>query len=162
MKDLSREYQFSHPSGLTGELQKLSGLELLQKMMAGELPPPPIADTLDFTLESAEEGRVVFTVTPQVFHYNPLGTVHGGLLATLLDSAMACAVHSQLAAGITYTTLELKVNYLRPLTERSGKVTCVGETLYLGARQATAEGKVYNARQELVAHATTTCMLFRP
>ena len=161
MNDLSRQYSYSTP--LSGpELQKLSGMELLGKMQIGELPPPPIADNLDFTIESVEEGQVVFTITPQMFHYNPLGTVHGGVLATLCDSAMACAVHTHLAAGVGYTTLELKVNYLRPLTARSGKVRCLGQTLYVGARQATAEAKVYNSREELVAHATTTCMIFRP
>src|SRR5436189_5390356 len=122
--------------------QGLSGLELLQKVVAGELPRPPIADLMNFDLVEVSEGFAVFTVEPAEYHYNPIGVVHGGLAATLLDSAMGCAVHTTLPEGTTYTTLELKVNFVRPITVETGRVFCEGKIVHRGGRVATAEGRL--------------------
>ena len=156
-----RSYSWHTTAESLGAARGLSGFEYLQKLMAGEFPPPPIASTMGFQLVELRPGRAVFTLVPQEWHYNPIGTVHGGVLATLCDSAMGCAVHSQLPLGTGYTTQELKTNYLRPLSKDSGEVRCVGEVLYLGSRQATAASKVFSSDGKLVAHSTTTCMVFR-
>lgn len=141
-------------------LREYSGLELFRKMLRGELPPPPIAQTLDFALVEAERGRVVFQGHPARAHYNPIGSVHGGYHATLLDSCVACAVQSTLEAGQGYTTIELKVNYLRALTEHAGPVRAEGKVIHVGKQIGTAEGKLYDAGGRLYAHATTTCLIF--
>jgi uncharacterized protein (TIGR00369 family) len=139
----------------------LSGLEYLRKFIAGELPRPPISALMNFGLTELSEGRAVFTVEPAEYHYNPIGVVHGGLAATLLDSAMGCAVHSALPAGVGYTTLEIKVNYVRAMTANTGTVRCEGKLIHLGGRTATAEGRVVDEDGKLYAHATTTCLIFR-
>src|SRR5215216_881912 len=139
----------------------MSGFEFLQKIVSGELPRPPIAALMDFQIVELQEGRAVFAVNPAEYHYNPIGVVHGGLAATLLDSAMGCAVHSMLPAGAGYTTLELKVNYVRALTAETGEVRCEARVIHVGGRTATAEGKVVDAGGTLYAHATTTCLIFR-
>ena len=131
-------------------------------MLEGKLPHPPIMDTLDYALEEIEAGRTVFSLVPQEFHYNPIGVVHGGVAATLLDTAMACAVHSVLPAGSGYTTLELKVNFVRGLTVHSGRVRAEGTLIHMGHRVATAEGRLTAEDGRLYAHATTTCMIFGP
>src|SRR5436189_6401489 len=141
--------------------QGLSGLELLQKVVAGELPRPPIADLMNFDLVELSEGRAVFTVEPGEYHYNPIGVVHGGLAATLLDSAMGCAVHSTLPAGGGYTTLEIKVNYIRPMTAETGRVRCEAKVIHVGGRTATAEGRIVDDSGKLYAHGTTTCFSLR-
>ncbi len=137
-----------------------SGLETFEAMFAGELPPPPIGRTLDFVAIEMAHGRAVFQGRPQLAHYNPLGTVHGGWIATLLDSCVGCAVHTTLLAGKAYTTAELKINYVRPLTTRVPLVRAVGTVIHVGARMATAEGRLVGADGKLYAHATTTCFLF--
>jgi len=141
-------------------LRENSGIELFQKMMRGELPPPPIAETLDFSLVEAEKGRVVFQGHPARAHYNPINSVHGGYHATLLDSCVACAVQSMLEAGQGYTTLELKVNYLRALTDQVGPVRAEGKVVHVGRQIGTAEGRLYDAAGRLYAHASTTCLIF--
>jgi uncharacterized protein (TIGR00369 family) len=139
----------------------VTGLELLQAIAAGEAPGAPIAELLGFEPVEAEEGRVVFACVPRPEHYNPLGSVHGGLAATLLDSAMGCAVHSTLPAGAGYTTLELKVNFTRPITADTGPIACEGAVMHRGGRTATAEGRVIaEGSGKLLAHGTTTCLLF--
>jgi uncharacterized protein (TIGR00369 family) len=140
----------------------MSGIEYLKAIQSGELPPPPIAALMDMTMVEASEGRVVFSAEPAEYHYNPLGTVHGGVAATLLDSAMGCVVQSLLPAGTGYTTLEIKVNYLRPLTSATGTVTCEGTIIHLGGRIATAEARITDAAGKLYAHGTTTCIIFLP
>lgn len=137
-----------------------SGLEIFQKMLRGELPPPPIARTLDFALVEAERGRVVFQGHPAKAHYNPIGSVHGGYHATLLDSCVACAVQSMLEAGQAYTTVELKVNYLRALTDQVGPVRAEGTVIQVGRQIGIAEGRLVDAAGRLYAHATTTCLIF--
>ena len=137
-----------------------SGLELFQKMLRGELPPPPIAQTLDFALVEAEPGRVVFQGHPAKAHFNPAGTVHGGYQATLLDSCMTCAVQSTLAAGQASTTLEIKVNFLRAMTDQVGPVRAEGTSIQVGKQIGIAEGRLVDAAGRLYAHATTTCLIF--
>ena len=131
-------------------------------MVAGERSRPPMARTLDFALVEVDVGRAVFEVTPSEFHYNPIGSVHGGLALTLLDSAMGCAVHSTLEAGATYTTLEVKVNMTRTITAASGRLRCEASTIHVGGRTATAEGRLLGADGRLYAHGTTTCFILRP
>jgi uncharacterized protein (TIGR00369 family) len=141
----------------------VTGLEILRALAAGELPAPPIAELLGFEPVEVEEGRVVFAAVPAAKHYNPIGTVHGGLAATLLDSAMGCAVHSTLPAGVGYTTLELKVNFTRPITSETGRILCEGTLVHRGGRVATAEGRVFvEATGKLLAHGTTTCLILSP
>lgn len=142
------------------EMRELSGIEVFRRLLDGRFPPAPIAQTLDFSLVEVEEGRVVFAGTPDLRHYNPLGTVHGGYIATLLDSAMACAVHTTLAAGLGYTSVEIKVNFVRPLTEKSGLVRAEGKVISVGRRVATAEGYLIDGDGKLAAHGTTTCLIF--
>jgi uncharacterized protein (TIGR00369 family) len=138
----------------------MGGLEFLQSIVQGRLPGPPIAHLIGFRLSEAANGRVVFTCEPHESHYNPLGSVHGGVVATLLDSAMGCAVHSTLPAGRFYTTLEIKVNYIRSLGVGSGPVQAVGETIHSGRQTAIAEGRLVDEGGRLYAHATTTCIVF--
>jgi uncharacterized protein (TIGR00369 family) len=144
----------------TEAFHRLSGLEIFQEMIAGRLPAPPIAGTLDFRMSECEAGRVVFEGTPRHAFDNPLGTVHGGWAATLLDSAMACAVQSCLKQGQSYTTVEMKLNYVRPITEATGKVRCEGKIVSLGKTLATSEGRLVDAAGKLLAHGTETCLIF--
>jgi len=137
-----------------------SGMEVFRAIFAGELPRPPIGDTLDFLPVHVEPGLAVFQGRPQPRHYNPLGTVHGGWFATLLDSAVGCAVHSTLEAGKGYTTLELKVNIVRALTDRVPLVRAEGRVVHGGKQVATAEGRLVGPDGKLYAHATTTCLIF--
>jgi uncharacterized protein (TIGR00369 family) len=140
----------------------MSGLEFLQAMQRGELPAPPMMQMLNFGFQEAEAGRVVFHVEPAEYHYNPIGMVHGGLAATLCDTAMGCAIHSSLPAGVGYTTLELKINFVRPLTAATGLVLCEGKVINVGGRVATAEARMTDRAGKLYAHATTTCLIMRP
>jgi uncharacterized protein (TIGR00369 family) len=140
----------------------MSGLAYLCAIKNGEIPPPPIAVLMNMIVAEIEEGRVVFTVEPAEYHYNPIGMVHGGLAATLLDSALGCAIQTMLAAGVGYTTLEIKVNYIRSMTRDTGTVYCEGKVLHSGGRVATAEGRITDASGKLYAHATTTCIILRP
>lgn len=159
MSQRSRSISWGDPLVLAETGRALSGLDYLQKLIRGELPPPPIAVLLNFRLSEITEGRAVFVCDPAEYHYNPIGLVHGGLAATLLDSAMGCAVHSTLPAGVGYTTLEIKVNYLRPLMPDRGQVRCEGTLIHRGSRTATADGRVTDVDGRLYAHATTTCLL---
>jgi uncharacterized protein (TIGR00369 family) len=130
-------------------------------VIAGKLPRPPMASLMDIQLVEASKGRAVFRGTPQEFHYNPIGSVHGGYGATLLDSAMGCAVHSTLDAGDTYTTLEFKINFLRALTHETGEVRGIGVIVHAGRTTAIAEGKIVDEGGKLYAFATTTCQITR-
>jgi uncharacterized protein (TIGR00369 family) len=138
----------------------MNGLEFLRALASGDAPGAPIAELMGFGPVEAEEGRVVFAATPGPQHYNPIGTVHGGLAATLLDSAMGCAVHTTLPEDAGYTTLELKVNFTRPILADTGRILCEGIVLHRGGRVATAEGRVTAADSgALLAHGTTTCLI---
>lgn len=140
----------------------LSGLELMQGILDGTLPYPPIAETLDFGLVEVSRGRAVFQGTPQRRHYNPLGTVHGGWYATLLDSALGCAVHTMLDAGQAYTTAELGVHLVRAATEHTGALRAIGEVVHCGRQLATAQARIVDSRGKLYAHGSTTCLVFEP
>jgi uncharacterized protein (TIGR00369 family) len=141
-------------------LREFSGLEVIRKMMRGELPPPPIAQTLDFALVEVDKGRVVFQGHPTRTHFNPIGTIHGGWQATLLDSCMACAVQTQLEAGQAFTSLEIKINFLRAMTDKVGPVRAEGKVIQVGRQIGIAEGSLYDAAGKLYAHGTTTCLIF--
>jgi uncharacterized protein (TIGR00369 family) len=139
-----------------------SGLELIRGIAAGELPPPPIAELLGFEIVEAEPGRAVFAVTPTEWMYNPIGSVHGGVAATLLDSCMGCAVHTTLPAGVGYTTSDLHVRYIRAMSSATGRVLAEGRVVHAGRRMATAEGRLHAASDDtLIAHASTACMILR-
>jgi len=138
----------------------LGGLAFLQAILRGEIPDPPITRTLDFYLLEVEPGRAVFQGLPQRAHYNPISTVHGGWHATLLDSAMACAVQTRCEPGRAYTTLEFKIHCVRALTDQTGPVRAEGKVVASGRRMATAEGRLVDADGRLYSHGTTTCMLF--
>ncbi|MGH6727787.1 MAG: PaaI family thioesterase [Pseudolabrys sp.] len=138
----------------------LGGLEFLKGMIAGTQPNPPISELLGFHLVEVEAGRAVFEGLPEFRHYNPIGTVHGGFTGTLLDSALGCAVFSTLAKGEAWTTLELKLNLVRPLTKDTGPVRAEGRLIHRGRTVATSEGDLKDRAGKLYAHATTTCMIF--
>ena len=157
----SRTFTWTTPGQADlGRLLELNGLEQLQAMRDGELPHPPIMDTLGFTDLQPEAGRVVVTMPAAEFHYNPLGGVHGGVISTLLDTAAACAVHTTLAVGEFYTSLDLTVKFLRPVTVDSGVLTCEGTVIQRGRRTALAQAQLTDAAGKLVAHATSSCMIF--
>jgi uncharacterized protein (TIGR00369 family) len=136
------------------------GLALMRAMMSGELPHAPIARTLDFMLIEANHGHAVFQGSPGPAHYNPMGSVHGGWFATLLDSALGCSVHTALPAGKAYTTLELKLNLIRALTDRVPRVRAEGRVIHVGGQTATAEARLVGPDGKLYAHGSTTCLVF--
>jgi uncharacterized protein (TIGR00369 family) len=139
----------------------LDGFELLRAIRDGLVPGAPIAETLGFAgMDVPERGTAVFELDPDLRHYNPIGSVHGGVFATLLDSAAGCAVHSTLAVGEGYTSLDLNVKFLRAVTVDSGRLRAVGTVLQRGRRTALAEAKLYDGQGRLVAHATSSCMIF--
>jgi uncharacterized protein (TIGR00369 family) len=161
MKPRERTVTWADPLASATRGAGLPGIDYLKAIAAGEIPPPPIAELLGFELVKVQEGRAVFAVTPGEFHYNPIGVVHGGLAATLLDSTMGCAVHSTLPAGTAYTTLEFKVNFARAITGETGRIVCEATLIHRGRTVATAEGRVTaEASGKLLAHGTTTCLLF--
>jgi uncharacterized protein (TIGR00369 family) len=138
----------------------MSGIEYMAAVVRGEVPPPPIAVTMRLRPVELEEGRVVFEGEPGEEHYNPIGVVHGGYAATLLDSALGCAVHTTLPAGVAYTSLGLEAKFVRPLTRDTGRVLCEATVLYRGRRQATAEATLTEAQSgKLLAHGTSTLMV---
>jgi uncharacterized protein (TIGR00369 family) len=152
---------YTDPLALAARGRELSGMEYVRAIFSGELPPPPIAVTLGFRGVAAELGRATFEMEPGPQHYNPIGSVHGGVALTLLDSAMGCAVHTLLDAGVGYTTVELKTNFVRPITADTGLIRCEGVVIHSGSRLATAEGRLTDAAGKLLAHGTTTCLVFR-
>lgn len=136
------------------------GIDILRGILAGELPGAPIAEVLDFVPKEVEAGRIVFEGRPSPRFFNPIGSIHGGWIATLLDSALGCAVHSVLPAGKGYTTLELKVNYVRAVMPDTGPVRAEANVIHVGNRVGTAEARLTDASGRLYAHATTTCLVF--
>jgi len=155
----SLSVSWSDPRILADAARSMSGIEFLQSIRDGKLPAPPIAELLGMRLAEVERGHAVFEVTPAEHHYNPIGVVHGGLAMTLLDSAMACSVQTQIPAGSGYTTLEVKVNLVRPITMQTGRLRAIGKVLHGGNRIATAEGRLEDASGKLYAHGTTTCII---
>jgi uncharacterized protein (TIGR00369 family) len=158
----SRTITWEDPAANFERARSLSGMEYLQAIMNGTLPPPPIALTLGMDIVELDEGRAVFAAEPSEYHYNPIGVVHGGLAATLIDSATGCAVQSTLEPGVLYTSLEVKVNFARPITRDTGRVLCEGTIVHRGRTVATAEARVVaEATGKLLAHGTATCLLMR-
>jgi uncharacterized protein (TIGR00369 family) len=156
----TRTFGWTDPAEHASQIGRRSGLELLQAMSAGDFPAPPIMHLIDALGMRVEEGSVTLELDPQEFHYNPLGTVHGGVLSTLLDTAAACSVHSTLPAGAGYTSMDLNVKFLRPATIASGRLTCTGNVMQRGRRTALAEARITDAAGRLIAHATSSCMIF--
>ena len=136
--------------------RRMSGIEYLRAIARGEAPAPPFARLLGFELETIEEGRVSFVLEPAEFHYNPFDVMHGGVAASLFDSALGCAVQSLLPAATTAPTIELHINYIRPVTISTGRIRCTGQVVHLGKRSATAEGRLVDMHGKLYAHATGT------
>ncbi len=155
-----REHEWFDPATSLARLPELSGLEFLQAMVRGDLPPPPLVSTLGFAQLIVEPGRVTVELEPAEYHMNPLGSVHGGVIAALLDTACGCAVHSTLPAGTGYTSLDLSTRFLRPVVAGAGRISCTGTVLAAGSRTATAEGRLVDGRGRLLAHATSTCLVF--
>jgi len=155
-----RTFSWEDPSVHAAHVGRRGGLEHLRAMISGELPPPPIMQLMDMERFTAEEGQVTVTLRAKEFHYNPLGTVHGGVIATMLDTAAGCSVHSTLPAGTGYTSLDLTTKFLRPVTVDSGLLTCTGRVVSRGRRTALAEAQLTDERGALVAHATSSCLLF--
>jgi uncharacterized protein (TIGR00369 family) len=138
----------------------MAGIDFLRELMAGRLPAPPINYTVDFTLAEVEPGRAVFSLTPGEEHYNPIGSMHGGVFATLLDSAAGCAVQTTLPQGMAYTSLDLTVKFLRRVTVETGPVRAIGTVVSKGRQTALAQAQLVDATDRLLAHATSSCMLF--
>ena len=155
-----RTVTWSDPKALAAAGRGLAGIEHLRRMMEGDLPPPPVMTLLGITLGSVEEGLVRMQLQAAEYLYNPIGTVHGGILATILDSVMGCAVHSTLPPGRGYTTLEIKVNYLRAVTDATGIVTAEGRAVHVGRTTAVADARLADERGRLYATASTTCLVF--
>jgi uncharacterized protein (TIGR00369 family) len=139
---------------------EIDGLEFLNRIKAGRIPPPPMMVLLGFDVAEIERGRVVFAATPTSAHYNPAGMVHGGYAATMLDSAMTCAVQSTLAPGLACTTVDLNIHYTRGATAESGLLRAEGKVVHVGRQIATAEGRVTDPQGRVIAHATTSCLIF--
>lgn len=141
-------------------IRRHTGLEIFAMMLDGRLPPPPISRTLNFALTRAGEGEVEFRGVPLRDFYNPSGTIHGGWPAALLNSALGCCVHTRLAAGMAYTTIEFKVNLVRPMFDTTGEVVCTARVIHMGRTIATSEGEIRDAQGKLIAHGTETCAIF--
>ena len=141
------------------ELLALSGMDFLQKLMAGDLPRPPFSATMNMEITELSSGAVTFKATPDLKFYNAIGCIHGGYISTLLDSAMACAIQTKLPSSTAYTTLELKVNFIRPVLLQTGDIYAEGKLIHCGRTVATAEGKLYDSQGKLYAFGTTTCAI---
>jgi len=139
----------------------VSGLDFLQKIVSGEVPPAPIAVLMGFSITKVEPGYALFECDPAEYHYNPIGVVHGGLACTLLDSCMSCAIQTTVPAGSAYTTLELKVHLVRAITSKTGHLRAEGRLIHGGSRMGTADGKLIDKDGKIYAHGTTTCMIIK-
>jgi uncharacterized protein (TIGR00369 family) len=157
-----RSYRWEDPAPSGAAARTMAGADFFGAIADGTLPPPPIASTLGFTLVWLEPGRAVFEFTPSEFHYNPIGSVHGGVCATMCDSACGCAVHSMLPAGTYYTSQDLSVKFLRAITTSTGPLRCEGTVIHLGSRTALAQASLTDGTGRQYAHATSSCLIFRP
>lgn len=158
----TRAYAWSDPRALGERGRAMSGLDYLKALMVGDLPPPPIAATLGMRVSLVEPGRVVFEANPAEWHYNPIGVVHGGLAATLIDSATGCAVHTTLPAGTGYTTVNLAVDFVKAMTDATGPVRCDGRVVRAGQRIGIADAEITDAAGTLYARGSATCLIMRP
>ena len=157
-----RGYQWQDPAASADAARTMGGLDFLRAIAAGALPAAPVACTLGFRVVSVDPGRVIFEFTPAEYHYNPIGSVHGGVYATMCDSACGCAVHSLLPAGAYYTSQDLTVKFLRAITTSTGPLRCEGTVIHLGSRTALAEASLSDGAGKRYAHATSSCLIFRP
>jgi uncharacterized protein (TIGR00369 family) len=156
----TRTYSWEDPTASAAAASSLSGLEYLSGIAEGRFAAPPIGRLLDFTLVEIEHGRAVFAMEPAEWMFNPLGSVHGGVAATILDSCMGCAVHTTLEAGVGFTTADLQVRYVRAMGANTGRVLAEGRVVHRGRRMATAEGRLFvEADRKLIAHASTGCAI---
>jgi uncharacterized protein (TIGR00369 family) len=156
----TRSFSWEDPAASAAAGRELTGLERMRAIIEGTLPPPPIARLLGFSVIEVQEGRAVFAMEPAEWMYNPIGSVHGGIAATLLDSCMGCAVHTTLEAGVGYTTTDLQVRYIRGMSHATGRVLAEGNLVHRGRRTATAEGRLFVESDEtLLAHGTTGCVI---
>ncbi|MDQ3157137.1 MAG: PaaI family thioesterase [Actinomycetota bacterium] len=156
----SKTIEWHDPMRSARHAQRLDGLSFLRAIVDGAIPPPPIEHLMNMQFESAESGSVVFTIDPDESMYNPIGGIHGGTMCTLLDSVVGCAVHTTRPAGFGYTSVEIKVNYVRPVTHDSGVLTATGTVKKGGRRIAFAEGEIADAQGRVVATATSTLLVF--
>jgi uncharacterized protein (TIGR00369 family) len=154
-----RSYTWTDPGELAQAAQGMLGLDFLRKTGAGELPPAPVIATTGIELVDVGDGWATFTLQPAEWHYNPIGSVHGGILSTLTDTALGCAIHTQLPAGTGYTSLDLTIKFTRAATLASGLLTCHGRVVTLGRRTATAEARITDSAGRVIAHALTTCLV---
>ncbi|NEX62156.1 PaaI family thioesterase [Noviherbaspirillum galbum] len=164
LEEVKERIQANHPTPGVASRDMVagkSGLEIIEGIIRGELPFPHISETLGFWLVEADKGKAVFQGTPQLKHYNPMGTVHGGWYATLLDSALGCSVQTMLPQGQAYTTAELSVNIVRAATEKTGPLRAIGTVIHCGRQLATAEARLVGPDGTLYAHGTTTCLVFQ-
>ena len=163
MTNQKRERTFAWENPLVGAKQalQLSGLDYLQAMGDAKIPFPPLLYTLDFKPTHLEKGKVIFSFQPQEFHYNPIGSVHGGVISAILDSAMGCTLHSILEAGTSYTTLELKVNFLKAVTAKLGELQAVGKIIHSGGRTALVEAQLIDKDNVVYAHGVSTCLILK-
>jgi uncharacterized protein (TIGR00369 family) len=157
----SRTYEWEDPVPLASQASQLSGMEFLEKITNAELPLPPLIHTLDFKVSTILPGRAEFTFQPQEFHYNPLGSVHGGVITAILDSALGCTLHSVLPAGTGYTTVDIKVNFLKSISIKTGLMRAVGAIINQGNRTALLEARLTDENGKLYAYATSTCMILK-
>jgi len=154
-----RTYEWSNPLATAEKAKAMSGFDFLNGILKDEIPPPPIATTLDFNPISVEKGKVVFEFQPQEFHFNPIGSVHGGVITTVLDTVMGCAIHSVLEQGVAYTTLELKVNFIKAITLKNGKMEAEGRLIHSGKTTALVEADLKDEEGKLYAHSVSTCII---
>ena len=161
MSERTRTFTWDDPMKGAMEATQMSGYDYLQAMGDGKIPLPPILHTLDFKVNHLEKGIVIFSFEPQEFHYNPIGSVHGGVITAILDSAMGCSLHSLLDAGVGYTTLELKVNFLKAVNIKTGLLKAVGKVINAGSRSALVEAQLIDESGKIYAHAVSTCMILK-
>lgn len=156
----TRSFSWQDPVASAAAAAAMSGLETMRAIIDGRLPPPPIAQLLGFTVIEVEHGRAVFAMEPAEWMYNPIGMVHGGVAATILDSCMGCAVHTTLDAGVAYTTTDVQVRYVRAMSDTTGRVLAEGNVVHRGRRTATAEGRLFvQDGEKLIAHGSTGCAI---
>jgi uncharacterized protein (TIGR00369 family) len=158
----TRTVKWQDPARFEEPIRKLSGIEFMHAILAGDLPPPPFMQLLGVRIVLVDPSSVTFEFEPAEYMYSPLGNVHGGIITVMLDSAMGCSLHTTLPAGTGYTTLELKVNFLRPVTKKSGVLRAEGRVIHGGSRVAMAEARPQDSDKRLYAHATSTLMILQP
>ncbi|CAD0004719.1 PaaI family thioesterase [Flavobacterium chungangense] len=157
----TRTFEWANPLETAEKAKAMSGYDFLNGILKGTISRPPIAAALEFNPLAVEEGKVTFEFEPQEYHYNPIGSVHGGVISTLLDTAMGCALHSKLPQGTAYTTLELKVNFTKAVTDRCGKMKAEGRIIHLGKSIALVEADLKDDQGKLYAHSVSTCMILK-